>query len=180
MKIFGKGSPNLPVISKLIEIPIGADYEVEIISFDVEEIDLKEKGIENKIMPAQPSQSKNDKKQNKKFYFNEKIYDTNKFIGDKLVKIEDRGTMRNVRYGRLQISPLKYNPVKNKLKIYTNIKFEVNFTNVNNAKEKQVKKEYTNPYFEQLNSRAINYQPSNSKNLISALSIFSFFKFHIA
>ncbi|MFP3859182.1 MAG: C25 family cysteine peptidase [Bacteroidales bacterium] len=166
MKIFGKGSPNLPVISKLIEIPIGADYEVEIISFDVEEIDLKEKGIENKIMPAQPSQSKNDKKQNKKFYFNEKIYDTNKFIGDKLVKIEDRGTMRNVRYGRLQISPLKYNPVKNKLKIYTNIKFEVNFTNVNNAKEKQVKNEYTNPYFEQLHSRAINYQPSSSKNLI--------------
>lgn len=166
MKIYGKGSPNLPVINKLIEIPKGAEYEVNVISFDVEEIDLKEKGIENKIMPAQPSQSKNDTGKKPKFYFNEQIYNTNKFIGEKLVKTEEIGTMRNVRYGRLQISPLKYNPVKNKLKIYTNIRFEVNFTNVNKAKEKQEKNEYTNPYFEQIHNRAINYQPPSSKNLI--------------
>ena len=166
MKTYRKGHPNLPVVSKLIEIPVGADYKVKVISYDVEEISLTSRGIENKLMPAQPSQSKCDEGKDERFYFSEKLYKTDKFIGDQLVKVEDRGLMRDVRYGRLQISPLRYNPVQNKLKVYSNIKFEVKFSGIDEAKAEKLKKKYASPHFEQFHRRAINYQGSRSKELI--------------
>ncbi|MFP4447129.1 MAG: C25 family cysteine peptidase [Bacteroidales bacterium] len=166
MKTYKEGFPNLPVISKLIEIPIGADYEIEIISFDVEEINLNDKGITNKLMPAQPSVSKCEDGKNDKFYLNEELYKTDKFYGNELAEIEEGGIMRDTRYGRLQISPLKYNPVKNILKIYSNIKIKVTFSNIDVEKEKKLNQKYASPHFEKFNRRAINYQPASSKELI--------------
>ena len=80
MKTFRKGYPDLPVVSKLIEIPVGANINVKIISYDLEVINLNKRGIKNKLAPAQPSQEKFGKKKHDKFYINQKIYNTNIFF----------------------------------------------------------------------------------------------------
>ena len=162
MRTFRKGYPNLPVISKLIEMPIGVDIKVNILSYDIKEVDLKKKGIDSKLAPAQPSKSKSDDADDHKFYFNEEVYKTNKFFGDELVKVEDRGIMRDKRFGRLQISPLEYNPVENKLRVYTNVEFEVKFTGDSEAKAKNINKKYASPYFEEIHSKAVNYKSSDT------------------
>ena len=162
MKTFRKGYPNLPVISKLIEIPIGVDFKVNILSYDIKEVDLKNKGIDTKLAPAQPSKSKSNDGEDDEFYFNEEVYKTNKFFGDELVKVEDRGIMRNIRFGRLQISPLEYNPVENKLRIYTNIEFEVKFSGDSGSNTKKIYRKYASPYFEEVHSKAFNYKSSDT------------------
>ena len=166
MKTFRKGYPDLPVVSKLIDVPIGADINVKILSYDVEIIDLNKRGIKNKLAPAQPSREKSSAQKPDKFYFNKKIYNLNKFTGDKLVKVEDRGVMRNARFGRLQISPLKYNPAANKLKIYNNLKFEVQFSGYDNKKAEKLNKQYSNSYFDNIREKAVNYLSSDEKGLI--------------
>lgn len=166
MKTFKKGYPNLPVISKLIEIPVGAEINVKILSYDVEIITLDKRGVKNKLAPAQPSRVKTEAQKSDKFYINKKIYKTNKFIGDKLVKIEDHGLMRNTRLGRLQISPLKYNPVANKLKIYNNLKFEVQFKGHDAKKAEKLNKQYSNLYYENIQKKAVNYQVNEGKEVI--------------
>ncbi|MEI6123817.1 MAG: C25 family peptidase propeptide domain-containing protein [Bacteroidota bacterium] len=57
-KIYDAGKPQLPVMSKLIEIPYGSEVRVKIISYNEQEINFADIGITDKIIPAQPSVSK--------------------------------------------------------------------------------------------------------------------------
>ena len=52
------GDPKLPVLKKVIEVPIGSHFEIKIIKENYLEYDLSDFGINNKIIPAQPSVSK--------------------------------------------------------------------------------------------------------------------------
>ncbi|MDD2200485.1 MAG: C25 family peptidase propeptide domain-containing protein, partial [Bacteroidales bacterium] len=53
------GHPELPVINRLMEVPFGADVQINIISYDEEIIDLNNLGITNQIIPVQASYAKN-------------------------------------------------------------------------------------------------------------------------
>ena len=140
-KIFESGIPNIPIYSKLIELPIGASVKVEIVSFDEEYIDFAEYGIYDKIIPAQPSQSRSNDKQD--FYFNEEIYKLDSYLEQSMCKIEEIGMLRGNRLGRLIILPIQYNPSKNMLKIFNNIHITVSFENVDVNKTELIKKKYS-------------------------------------
>ena len=58
-KRFDDGRPGIPVFSQLIEIPTNGNASVSNISFNVVEYDLDDLGFTDKIIPAQPSWSKN-------------------------------------------------------------------------------------------------------------------------
>lgn len=164
MKTFHAGYPELPVVSKLIEMPVGSNVKINIHSYQVETIDLKEKGMDALIFPAQPSKSKSQGKDNRKFHYDKLVYGSDKFIGDELVQVEDLGVMRYLRFGRLQIAPFKYNPVQNKLKIYNNIQFEVEFSASDHQKAGALIREYSNPYFRNAEENAINSEAFLPKN----------------
>ena len=83
VKIFGKGFPNIPVFSKLIEAPLNAQVEFEVLSYDEEIVDLKDYGIYNKIVSAQPSLSKSDDPGAMPFYYDDNIYNKNEYINNK-------------------------------------------------------------------------------------------------
>ncbi len=140
-KIYIKGVPNLPVYSKLIEVPQDAKVSIKIISFDEEIVDLNAKGITGKITPAQPSARKSGR--NNKFYMDKKLYHKDAFfsLGDKVI-YEESGQMRATRLGRIEIRPFAYNPVKNLLKVYKNIKFQVNFEGADLNKTFDIKRKY--------------------------------------
>ena len=57
--------------------------------------------------------------------------------------------MREVQIGNLIISPVEYNPIKNKLIIHTDIKFIIHFEDIDFALTQQIKEQYSSPYFEQ-------------------------------
>ena len=68
------GSPELPQIHKIIEIPQNASLRVEIINYEIEEINLSDFGIANPIFPAQPSLSKSKKPEDVPFELNQLEY----------------------------------------------------------------------------------------------------------
>lgn len=167
-KTFNVGKPMLPVFSKLIEIPINANVEIKILSYDEEIIDLKDEGIVEKIIPAQPSLSKSSDPADIPFYIDENIYNENKFYkSEKFVNFEESGLMRATRIGRLEICPFEYNPVSNQLKVYSNIKIEVLFQDYDVNETKNLKKKYSSPYYQNFtNSYVLNSLHLNSKELI--------------
>ncbi len=140
-KTYVQGMPELPVYSKLIEVPQGADVTIKVISYDEEIIDLNSQGITAKIIPAQASERKTPS--HDELSLNENVYHKNAFYkpGD-MVIYDERGQMRATRIGRIEIRPFSYNPVKNLLKVYKNIKIEVTFTGANHAATKALKKKY--------------------------------------
>jgi len=167
MKTFKNGYPDLPVISRLIEVPFGAKVKINIVDYDEEVIKLSDLGINSKIYPAQPSKSKcEDCDDDETFYFKEEVYKLDEFLNKEIINFEDKGILRYKRLGRIEIAPIQYNPSQNVLKVINNIKLEVKFVGADMAKTREMREKYANHFFGDLSGNIINYKPLESKELI--------------
>ncbi len=122
------GDPKIPALRKLIEVPFGASFSINIVSEEFKEFDLSEFGIMNQIIPTQPSVSKSiDNPEDLEFIINEATYQTNSYLTTEMVNVTYLGQMRSANLARLEIAPIQYNPVTNKIKVYFNLEVEVTF-----------------------------------------------------
>jgi len=80
------GTPELPVRRKLIEIPLGSNPEIKIISSSFTEIDLNLYNLTKPIYPAQAPQSKSEDIH--EFVYNTNAYSTDRFYSNQLVSID--------------------------------------------------------------------------------------------
>jgi hypothetical protein len=151
---FRKGYPDLPLKTRLIEIPQGSQVKVEITGYDEKIIPLNRHGNYREIIPAQPSRSKQDE-DNLPFFYNKQVYAHDRFITTEIVHFESVGIMRGTKLGRLEISPFQYNPVRNQLKVLKNIAFELIFSKQGSEKENVAGDADSNPYFKSLHQHVI-------------------------
>jgi hypothetical protein len=154
-----EGEPKLPVMKKLIEVPLNATAEISILNQEFIELNLNDLGITEWVMPAQPSLSKSiENPDDVDFIFNQNSYQLDAYLGQELVKVVDMGMMRGVRIAGLEIAPVLYNPVQNTIKVFTSIEIKVNFTGANLQMTLDSKQNLFSPYFEGIYSQLINYK----------------------
>ena len=164
------GSPQLPVLRKLIEIPLGAIPTVKVISYTVKEYKLSDLGISQPLFPAQPPASKS--KSNHDFVYNASAYQQNSFTSGDMATVDVLGMLRGTRLGRLNISPVQYNPVTNIIRVYDNLVIDVTFTGADISLTKAEKRRFDSPYFRTVYSRLINYQKAeNQRDTMSKFPI---------
>jgi hypothetical protein len=156
------GAPKLPVNRKLIEIPIGAVPRVNIISYELEEYDLIDFGIQYPLMPAQPPAPKDGTVM--PFEYDASAYTQNSYSDDELVTVDILGMMRGLRIARVNISPIQYNPVSGKIRVYSNIEVEVLFDDADVAATLEEKKKNEAPYFRSAGASLINYKTEHVAN----------------
>ena len=152
------GDPKLPVIHKLIEVPLNAGYSIEVKSGNYQEYDLSSLGIKNPIFPAQPPLSKNIKDPGSvPFVINEAVYKINQWIGGPVVRIIPVGIMRSLNLARLDISPVLYNPVTGRIRVYEALDIKITYTHPDIESTIRLKKQTWSPYFQCLYSKVGNY-----------------------
>jgi len=156
------GDPKLPVNRKLIEIPFGAAPEVHIISYNVEEFNLEDLGIEYPLMPAQPPAPKDGSYV--PFEYNEAAYQLDAFTPQELVSVEVLGVMRGLRIARLDIAPVQYNPVTGMIRVYSDIEAEVVFSGADVIATLEEKKKNQAPYFKSVGAGLLNYKNEQTSN----------------
>jgi hypothetical protein len=157
------GDPQLPVLRKLIEIPLGADVNINVISYALTEYNLSDYGISNKIIPSQPSVSKDINKKLPDFEYNAATYNADQFNTNDLVSVDILGIMRGVRLARLNIAPVRYNSVTNTIRVYNDIEVEITFPGADVAQTIELKKKTGSMYFESMyNNSLLNYKKINS------------------
>ncbi len=139
------GAPQLPVITKLIQIPFGANCKVVVKSYDTKVYNLADHGVSNKIFPRQPSAPKDGSEV--PFVYEKSAYIYKGFHGQPLATIEEVGVMRHMRLAHLTISPFTYNAVENKLNVYNNIEFEIVMENADIAASRAKHAAYAVPAF---------------------------------
>ncbi len=151
------GDPDLPTFGKLIEIPVNAMPQVTLIRQDFQEIDLSAYGINTRLIPTQESVSKGITDPSQiPFVINEATYQMNQFIGAPLVQISRAGTLRALNLFHLQISPVQYNPVTNRLRIYTTIEFKITYPDQDITATKRLKARYASVFYDNLNRQIPN------------------------
>lgn len=152
------GAPQLPVISKMIEVPAGSTPRVKIMSYDLAEYKLSDFGITQKLFPAQPPQPKNNR-QEAVLSYNKQIYEANSFYGEALARVEVAGFMRNIQLANFVLSPVEYNPVTNCIRVYNNLVVEISFEGAGNFKSKGIEDNLNSPYFSSVFNNTLNHQP---------------------
>lgn len=155
------GFPKLPVMRRLIEIPVGATLEVEVISSETKEFSLTDLGIQNRLMPAQAPVAKSSKGK-LPFKINNEVYSRDRFYGKPLATAEIIGFMRGTRMARIEISPVEYNPVRGSIRVSDNVVVKVTFKNGNYSETQYLQEKTRSPYFNGFeNSMLTNLQVGN-------------------
>jgi len=153
------GDPKLPVFHKLIEIPLNTGFSIQVTQEKYTEYDLSSVGINDLIIPAQAPLSKNITDQNQiPFVINAATYQMNQWLGSPLVTITPIGILRSLNLARMDISPVWYNPVTGKLRVYEQLDVTVLFTHPDIPATIQLKKQTYSPYFPNLFSGVVNYK----------------------
>ena len=154
------GSPEIPMMNRLIEIPFGATPRVEILSTRIRTIDLADFGIEHLLMPAQPSMPKNVDPEDWPFIYHPETYDTDR-VGHETVRVQTLGAIRSVGFGRLEVSPVEYLPRTNQIVVHEAIDFRLHFDGADHMRGDQLKAAHYSPFFEPTLGAIAGYSASN-------------------
>ena len=127
-KSYDIGNPDLPVYSKLIELPSSGDVSISVVNKSETYIDLTDIGFLDKLIPSQRSISKSEDPSNVDFNYNEKVYSKDDFYQNELISVERLGVMRERTIARIKISPFAYNPMSNTLKVINDLEFKVEYS----------------------------------------------------
>ncbi|HOM36730.1 MAG: C25 family cysteine peptidase [Bacteroidales bacterium] len=165
------GYPELPVISKIIEIPEGSDITVNVISYTEQVINLNEIGFEFKIFPNQPWLYKNQDPTSVEFVKADAVYKNHEFYQTELIRIVPGSKIRGVQTGNIIISPFSYDIETNSLIIKNNIQAEIKFKNAEISNYEKVKSSKYSPHFENIYRKIWNYTPPTSKDALSKYPI---------
>ncbi|MBR4136611.1 MAG: T9SS type A sorting domain-containing protein [Bacteroidales bacterium] len=157
------GCPALPELTKLIEIPLCDQVNVQIVSADYEEYDAAELGIAYALWPQQQSYPKSYRGE-RTFSKNATVYNTNAFYTSQpeVVTAHIVGTMRDVNMANVVVSPVAYNPVTNRIRLYSRISVEITYENANIPATLEMKDKYYSPMFHTAQEAVIN--PMNLRN----------------
>lgn len=144
------GAPQLPIYTKIVQIPFGADFRVEVKGYDSKVYNLADHGVSNLIFPRQPSAPKDGSEV--PFVYEKSSYISKGYNGLQLASFEEIGTMRHMRLALLTIAPVKYNPVENRIVVYNNIDIDVVLTGADVEKTRNAHENLWSPAFASVES----------------------------
>jgi len=164
-------NPELPVMTRLIEVPMDAEFEIRIKSFDEQIVNLNEYGIDLQILPNQPSVSKSADYDKLPFYKNSSIYKDKEFYETQPVSVELVSKMRGVQIAQIIVSPFSYDIESNTLIIKNNIEAEIIYKNADFKKSAQLKTDKYSPAFGSAYNSLWNYKAPATKGAIDRYPI---------
>ncbi len=150
------GFPQLPVMVKMIEVPMDAEIVTNVTVNSEKVVSLADAGFSQAIVPCQPSLFKNQKKEDVPFEKN-KIYAEGGLFSPETVTIEEVGIMRGIRLVKVIVNPFAYDIADNALTIADDISVELSFKNAN-VRSNAIKDSKYSPAFEALYSKIWNYK----------------------
>ena len=162
------GCPQLPMMTKLIEIPLCDSVIATVSDAQYVEFDASELGITHPIYPVQASYPKSYTG-DRVFVQNQEVYQTNEFYAEPLVSATKSGTMRDVTMAAISVAPVQYNPVTNRVRVYKSMDVTVTFVNANIPGTYELKSRYGSPMFNVASNAVIN--PMETRNEFSGAPI---------
>ena len=158
------GSPSLPELTKLIEIPLCDEINVHVVSAEYEEYDAATLNVLYPVMPCQGSTPKSYTGE-RSFKKDEAVYRTDAFYASQqeVVAAHIIGTMRDVNLANVVVSPVAYNPVTEMIRVYSRIVVEITYENANIPATLEMKDKYYSPLFHAAAEAVINPMKTRSE-----------------
>ena len=150
-----EGDPQIPVVSEVIAVPVGANPIIRVTSYNTTDYRLEDLGIRT-LVPRQPSLRKDKKPEDVPFVYNANAYQTRGMRSEPQAFVEVVGTMRGVQLGKITIEPVSYDPVNNTLRVFNDIEVEVSFAGANAMATEKLLIDTYSPYFDNVYKSLFN------------------------
>ena len=137
-----EGAPCLPIFTRLIEVPQCDGFEITVSETEYDTISL----AGPQLMPVQPSRSKSDTLHHS-LVIDNKTYTTDAFYGLEPALVEKVGIARDRHLARLQLSPIRYNPVNGTLIVCRHAVVTVRYRNADRNASLELFNRYHSPHF---------------------------------
>lgn len=161
------GEPKLPLISRVVTVPVGATVSFDILSESRRAFTEQESRLLHRIMPAQPSVSKSDDPEKIPFEINESLYRKNAFTTNELFNIYEIGYMRGARVFQIEFEPVRYNPVSGEIVVSYDVRLRVNFHNPDFAATEELLAKTASYEFDRVYARTIfNWRNEDRPSLV--------------
>jgi len=151
------GQPELPFLSRDVQIPFKATYTLEITHSEYREVKLAELGLPGQIFPAQVPQTKSGPVPPVSAP-DATAYATNGFLPAQPAEMGLDYIQRGRRGLSIELHPVQYNPATGTLRIYSQIDMRIHLTGGDAALTRQMTERYASPEFESLQAATLlNY-----------------------
>ncbi|MFC2111520.1 C25 family cysteine peptidase, partial [Bacteroidota bacterium] len=124
------GKPALPSHSDMIAVPDNATASIKVISAEFKE--YSDFYIHPALEPALDTEGAPEPD----FVIDQKTYSSNNFYPSTNVEIVETQKLRGTKIAIIQIRPVQFNPVTKKIRVYSSIKYEVEFKGSNKSFER--------------------------------------------
>lgn len=114
------GSPELPGTSLLFEASGVNPDQIRIELLDSVIFNLDSLGVTGMLRPVHPPVRKGDTDPG--LWFNSAVYERDAWLGGPVVEVEYQGRMRGLDMSLLTFNPVRYNPVRKQLKVYSRVR----------------------------------------------------------
>ncbi|MBN2056924.1 hypothetical protein JW905_18505, partial [bacterium] len=156
------GKPRLPVYRRFIEVPRCEDVRLEFRVVNSERFSLTELGFDGlRIAPVVPPVPKTTARDNVKLVIEEKYYEIDRFLPDRLITLGDTTIARGHQLRLLEVFPVAYNAVSGELEVVTGIDIDITFRNADFNTTVTALARTRSPVYEQM----INHVTVNSGRL---------------
>ena len=151
------GKPELPVLSRMIQIPVNSSYTVRISDVKTTRIKPRREKIDGLLFPAQEGETKEPQTQKPQFRIDKAAYASREFIKADTVRIERIGRARNINLAAIYIYPVIYNPGSNIIDVISSMTIEIVFSKSDETITPGIPS--TLPYTETFMKGILNYDP---------------------
>ena len=146
------GEPELPRLSKLVEVPLGGALEVKVVSSNLLEDEMRAYQLNGPLYPTQPSVRKDEKEV--AFSYRREAYQQ-AYRGEAIVEVEELGILRDSRLALVHFKPVEYNPAEKRIKIHNDIQAELTIHEADLEKTAEMKRMYRCAYFGGMKNRVL-------------------------
>ncbi len=150
------GFPQLPVMVKMIEVPMGAEISSKVTVNSEKIVKLSDYDCNYEIVPCQPSLFKNQKKEDIPFA-KDKIYSEGGLYSPETIVIEEAGIIRGIRLVKIIINPFVYDISDNTLTVRENVSVSLSFDNAD-TRSNSIKNSKYSPAFAGIYDKIWNYK----------------------
>jgi len=155
------GKALLPVLRRAIEIPQGAELEIEVLRLRSTRYLLSDLKTSSRVLPVQePVVKLPGERESAAFAFSEDFYASDAPYPANEVRISETGQLRAHRFAMIEFSPVCYRPASGIVDVVRSIQVKVTSPGANRARTEEVLTRYASPEFEEAASRRfLNYRP---------------------
>jgi hypothetical protein len=155
-RVVTPGKASLPIFRRAIEIPQGANPQIEIMEIETASYDLGKMGYDTRVFPAQePVEKIRGARESARFVMSQEFYASSNSYPAQAVRIESVGQMRGHRFAMVEIAPVRYLPVRGAIDVTHRLRIRLSTPEADHAATRATIDRYASPSFEAAASKAL-------------------------